>query len=295
MTDARASHFPLGRMIAAVLMFGFLVLMAAVPPSRADSQARASAVDLLPDPVQIAPTEISLGNVTRKVRKRGGGYTYRTYTLLAFSSLIVNMGQGPLISQGVRSNMRSHMMRGDQLIKRDDGSTRRVKNVAKIHWSTSSDHSHWHQVGFDRFALKKFDGTVLKRAAKQGFCIGDRAKADLTLPGAPQTPKYTGHCQMNKPKAKRVISGFSVGWGDDYPPFLEGQSINVTGFAAGTYCLEHRVTGKYTEVSKANNIGAAIVTIDPLAQPPALTVHKSIDFRDTPAPSCQAAAALAGF
>jgi hypothetical protein len=56
--------------------------------------------------------------------------------------------------------------------------------------------------------------------------------------------------------------GISVGWGDDYAAFLEGQDLPIGGLPNGRYLLVHRVNADrhLAELSYANN--AASVLID---------------------------------
>ena len=56
--------------------------------------------------------------------------------------------------------------------------------------------------------------------------------------------------------------GISVGYGDDYSGFLEGQDLPLDGLPDGRYVLVHRVNAneKLREISYANN--AASVLLD---------------------------------
>ena len=52
----------------------------------------------------------------------------------------------------------------------------------------------------------------------------------------------TGNCLLHEPEARSVAMDVSVGYGDDYRAYLEGQSIDVTGLRAGHYQLVHGST-----------------------------------------------------
>lgn len=272
--------------LAAAAVVGAGTLAAGITADDAD----ADAAPLLPDLAQVKPYDVQIGRITSLQREHGRDQSV-TQVRIAFSSMVVNVGPGPLIVRGTRSRRaRKQVMRADQIVKSDDGRSRIVKGVSRWKYIANPDHSHWHYQGFDAFRLATLDGRTVAKSPKQGFCLGDRSKADLTLPGAPQQPVYRGHCALKKRHARRVLGGISVGWGDDYSAFLEGQSIDVTNVPAGRYCLEHRATGSLQEIGSANNVAVAIVTIDPAAQPPTLTVDSAMDFLTSPAPSCAAAA-----
>jgi len=57
--------------------------------------------------------------------------------------------------------------------------------------------------------------------------------------------------------------GISVGYGDDYHAYLEGQSIAVTGLPAGRYELVHRVNGngRLRETRYSNNAASVLVRL----------------------------------
>jgi hypothetical protein len=74
----------------------------------------------------------------------------------------------------------------------------------------------------------------------------------------------------------RLTEGITPGWGDDYPPRLEGQYLDVTNVPPGTYALVHRVDpgGRLLDASRRNNAATAMVRLDPPASaggPPRLT------------------------
>jgi hypothetical protein len=57
--------------------------------------------------------------------------------------------------------------------------------------------------------------------------------------------------------------GISVGWGDDYKAFLEGQDLPLDGVPAGQYLLVHRVNadGHLRESSYANNAASVLFAL----------------------------------
>ncbi len=69
--------------------------------------------------------------------------------------------------------------------------------------------------------------------------------------------------RLHKPAMLQVRQGISVGWGDDYGAFLEGQSIDVTGLPSGTYRLTHTVnaSGRLRERTRANNSASVRIAL----------------------------------
>lgn len=89
------------------------------------------------------------------------------------------------------------------------------------------------------------DGFV--RGDKRGFCVIDVVLYDIT------PPKYI-LCEFQ---------GISIGWADEYHDDLDGQWVDVTGLASGTYVLEAEVNAEwlYKESNYANNRAAQEVEI----------------------------------
>ena len=128
-----------------------------------------------------------------------------------------------------------------QQIRRSDGSVRTVPLRAALQYVRSPDHSHWHLLGFMRYELRTADGVRVVRDRKTGFCLGDRYRAALALPGRAPDPRYSERCGKGAPRLKSIREGISVGWGDNYSAHLEGQELEVTSLAPGRYVLVHRV------------------------------------------------------
>jgi Lysyl oxidase len=187
----------------------------------------------LPDLVTILP-----GSLEVHKHKSSGG----TRTLIAFYSAANNAGAGPLIIKGSRPSTAFATMSATQVIKRADGRTDRVPNVGTIRYIAGGGHSHWHLSGFMRYELRTPGGVSLgRRDHKQGFCLGDRYKADSARPGQPGSPVFTSECGRHRPGLLSIKEGISVGWGDGYNPNLEGQSIDMTSAPTGRYTLVLRV------------------------------------------------------
>lgn len=207
--------------------------------------------EIWPDLVQRTPSDVG-------VRGRDGRFQ------LGFESAVENYGPGRLIVRGARSPGEPEMT-ADQLIDRTDGSRARVRGIGRIRYTRSGGHDHWHYLLFDRYELRRAaDHRLVRPDRKTGFCLGDRYDPGRTVPRKPARPLLTGACLKNRPKALSVLQGISVGYGDDYPPYLEGQSIDVTGLPAGDYELVHRANGdrRVRESTYSNNAASVLVRID---------------------------------
>jgi hypothetical protein len=80
---------------------------------------------------------------------------------------------------------------------------------------------------------------------------------------SPAEPVYTGRCGLSRPGLLHVREGISVGYGDDYSAFLEGQSLPLDGLPGGRYLLIHRVNeaGGLRELSQANNAASVLLAL----------------------------------
>jgi hypothetical protein len=157
-----------------------------------------------------------------------------------------------------------------QIIERGDLQPSVVANVGRMQYAVSPDHGHWHYLQFDRYSLERaelraVDGdAVIVADRKTGFCLGDRYEArGLRLRGTPAEPVYTGRCGLSRPELLEVRAGISVGYGDDYAAFLEGQDLPLDGLAAGRYVLVHRVNADrgLRELSYDNNASSLLVDL----------------------------------
>jgi hypothetical protein len=188
------------------------------------------APELLPDLVQSPP---------RALEVYRAGDTWR----LAFLSAVENDGRGPMLLVGSRPDQSDPAMSVVQLVRRSDGTTSTYPVDGEIRFVQSETHRHWHFLDFERYDILTADGDTVGRDEKTGFCLGDRynASRSVRLPGEPEQPVWTQECARGQPERLVVREGISPGYGDDYVPRLEGQSIEITGLPAGRYLLRHRV------------------------------------------------------
>ena len=193
--------------------------------------SRGDVDDLLPNLTQAVPNELS---------GRTGGTVVAPRFFLGFESAAGNLGVGPLLVLGHRSGA-AQEMELRQRILRSDGTERTVPLSATLRYVRSRGHSHWHVLGFMRYELRNVAGASVVKDRKTGFCLGDRYRVELALPGRAPNAKFSDRCGRGAPGLKSIREGISVGWGDNYLPHLEGQELEITSLPAGRYVLVHRV------------------------------------------------------
>jgi Lysyl oxidase len=211
--------------------------------------------DLLPDLDQQTPSGLMISPA--------GGRGPARY-VLGFQSAVRNIGDGPFIIAGSRAYTRTPTMAASQLIDRTDGTQHTVQVAARLRYAISPDHQHWHLLHFDRYELRHAGrgGTVV-RDQKTGFCLGDRYRVtSYDVPAAAAEPTYTDRCGLTKPWLLSVREGISPGYGDNYMPYLEGQSLPLTGLPAAHYVLTHRTNSDGTLRESNYDNDAASVLLD---------------------------------
>jgi hypothetical protein len=181
---------------------------------------------------------------------------------LGFRSAVRNVGAGPLIIDGHRTGLDTSTMIADQVIVRDSGPRRQVRDVGRLRYVVSPDHRHWHLLRFEHYELRRPGSTVaLVEDRKTGFCLGDRYRVERrALPGRASRAVYTSRCGLEQTRLLGIREGISVGYGDDYVANLEGQYLPLTGLADGRYVLVHRVNvGRRIRETKYRNNAASVL------------------------------------
>lgn len=200
--------------------------------------------DVLPDLMQSVPFDLVVTQDGARFR-------------LGFASSVSNVGEGPLLVEAARSGTRAPAMRARQLIQREYAGWRRTLAVGELRYIVSETHQHWHLLPFDVYELRRADGSGrIVAAYKSGFCLGDRYRERAVPPlAAAEAPVYRGNCGQGDRSLLALRQGISSGYGDVYPPNLEGQSFDVTGLPAGEYVLSHEVNGdrRLRESDYSNN------------------------------------------
>jgi hypothetical protein len=229
------------------------------PPARTEGQGAGepSAAELLPDIDPTAPTGL-------RIEPDESGSFH-----LSFDATFDNVGAGPLHIDGHRPNTSGHMV-ADQVIVRLDRPTKLNPGVGELRFVESEDHRHWHFYRFMRYELiRPADGAVVAPDQKTGFCLGDRYNTDpgVRLPGEPpmpgvfDVPPNNDWCGRNDPDRSNLTMGLSVGYGDNYLAFLDGQSIDVTDVPEGRYYLVHRVNADVRESDYSNNAASVLLKL----------------------------------
>jgi hypothetical protein len=220
----------LGRLLPTVLT----VTLSAVALAAASGPG-GSARERLPDLDQEAPSELEI-----TVAGTAEHPVYR----LGFRSAVRNVGRGPLMITGRRSQASAARMTADQVIERRGAPRTVLHDVGRLRYVVSPDHRHWHLLHFDRYELRRAAGhATLVADLKTGFCLGDRYAVAKKLDAAAPAPRYTSRCGLGDPRLAGIAEGISVGYGDDYGATLEGQYLRLTGLSSGHYVLVHRVNG----------------------------------------------------
>ena len=81
------------------------------------------------------------------------------------------------------------------------------------------------------------------------------------MPGVFDVPPNNDWCGRDDPERLNLTMGLSVGYGDNYLAFLDGQSIEVTNVPDGNYYLVHRVEDDVRESDYSNNAASALLKL----------------------------------
>jgi hypothetical protein len=244
---------------AGALLAGAAALVASRVPAAAPSRPP-TPQKLLPDLDQETPRQLQI-----QMSLEGGHRSFR----LGFRSAVRNLGAGPLIVNGSRIDRSIPEMTVDQVVLRAGAPPQVIHGVGRMRYVVSSDHRHWHYLAFDRYSLQTYElrptgpGPVLVQDQKTGFCLGDRYRVGAhSLLAAPAEPVFTRRCGLTQPGRLTMHEGISVGYGDDYSAFLEGQDLPLDGLPSRRYILVHRVNADrdLEELTYVNN--AASVLLD---------------------------------
>jgi hypothetical protein len=208
--------------------------------------ASAQVAELLPNLEPFAASDVQLAD---------GGNTLR------FSTATWNKGAGPMelvggevLTPGSPTDPGTQNVY--QQIYRTDGSIRReLVGVFEYHGGT---HNHFHLENYARYTLQPVNapGGSNRTGAKVSFCLLDNTKINTHLPNAAKRAVYTT-CNPD-------IQGISVGWGDTYRYYLDGQSFDFTGNPSGDYLLkvEGNPNRNLIESDYTDNVSCALVRVD---------------------------------
>jgi hypothetical protein len=249
-----SNRHPFDRALIGVVLLAVSVCALVVLVGARGADARRPSRDLLPDLDQETPAELGV---------RSAVIDGRTVYALGFRSAVRNIGRGPLVVDASRADRSTPTMEADQIVARRGMRPRRIDAIGRFRYVVAPTHRHWHYLHFDRYELRRADSDgTLVTDRKSGFCLGDRYSVPGATPAAPASPVYTGRCGLDRPDLLQMREGISVGYGDDYPGFVEGQELPLSGLPDGRYVLVHHVNAdrELAETSYANN--AASVLLD---------------------------------
>jgi hypothetical protein len=121
-------------------------------------------------------------------------------------------------------------------------------------------HGHWHLESFARYELWSLSpegvpDRVVAAGEKISYCLRDTDVVDRARPGFSARSAY-GACGPRR-------QGLSVGWGDKYKSFLEGQQIELGDLPGGVYALVSTAnpSGSLLEADYDNNTAVVYLRI----------------------------------
>ncbi len=207
--------------------------------------------ELLPDLAQRPPAHLRVGGGP-------GGWQ------LGFDTAVDNVGDGPFVIVGRRAPGAATMT-ASQRVDLAGGRTRSYPDVGRLHYETHPPHHHWHFEPYERYELRRPDGTFLGRDHKQGFCLADHyGVAPGTLEHRAPRPVFLNDCDRGAPQSTFLVEGSSVGYTDRYPGFFHGQSLDLTGIPAGVYLVVNRSNPdlRFRELRYDNDVASTRFRLD---------------------------------
>jgi hypothetical protein len=186
---------------------------------------------LLPD---IVPTPPEYVQLFRKASENGQGKGKQVKWQLAFSSTLVNVGDGDFVLRARRDP--SNAWHVEQIVEHSTSGADVSSTPARMVWG-GDGHDHWHilRVATNRLVRLGGDGKPVPGKSwidtKVGFCFYDHKKR---LEKGPDEPRYV-HEGCGDRDDVRIGMGLSPGWEDIYPFTLPGQTIDITNLPDGTY------------------------------------------------------------
>jgi Lysyl oxidase len=199
---------------------------------------------LLPDLRTLPPADIDILSYPSGTR------------VLRLDNTIWNSGNGPLELMGQYNRLSKKTQVWQKIATLDSTPIERVVGEFVFH----PGHSHWH---FEEFALyqlwrvSEFGGLdeVVATSDKLSYCLLDTDIIDRNLPDFARWGQFYTCGQANQ--------GLSVGWGDTYDSFLDGQSLDITELPDGLYALVSTTNpeGRILETDYTNNAGITFIQI----------------------------------
>jgi len=239
LTAKRAVVFTGGILTTALLLGGPPALLAQVHPSLPACQAGDPNL-LLPDLIAETPTQL------RNTHRTGG-------RVIAFTSAIGNIGDGPLLMEGrtVSTNQGMKTQAWQVIRKRDGSECARLAGEFIFHPA----HFHWHFERFVGYELLDSGNRLVAGGQKTTFCL-----MDTGLVRGYNVVAY-GQQTAGNNCAPEGRQGISVGWKDIYLHNYADQFVQLDRdvpygpVPTGGYTLVNHVDpdGLIWETNRANN------------------------------------------
>lgn len=175
---------------------------------------------------------------------------------LRLSNTIWNSGQGPLELINEFDPDKKLTMVYQHVLRENE--ERRKKLVGEFVWHPA--HDHWHFEQFTLYELWSLQpdhslGEVVASSDKLSYCVMDTDVVDWEHPKFAPRRSYVGCNQLSQ--------GLSVGWGDTYFSYLDGQTLDLTGLPDGFYALVSTVNpnGAILEEDYRNNAAWVFIAL----------------------------------
>lgn len=170
------------------------------------------------------------------------------WRFLRLANTIWNSGQGPLELIGEVDTDENRVL-VYQHIFAENGEQR--KNLVG-EFVRHPTHDHWHFNQFTVYELWSLQpdyslGKAVASSDKLSYCMMD---TDIVNQAHPQFVSQRGYVGCSQRR-----QGLSVGWGDTYHSYLDGQTLDITGLPDGFYALISTVNpdGTVLEEDYGNN------------------------------------------
>lgn len=174
---------------------------------------------------------------------------------LRLSNTVWNDGAGPLELEGA-FNPVTQSTRVVQHVYQPAG-TQISSLVGEFTWHET--HDHWH---FEKFSLYELWtltpagglDVLVSSSDKVSYCVIDTEVIESQMEGFSPLKRYGG--------CGHTLQGLSVGWGDTYKSYLDGQSIQLGAVEDGFYALKSTANpdGILVEADYDNN--TALIYLD---------------------------------
>jgi hypothetical protein len=185
--------------------------------------------------------------------------TNGSQTYLRFTTTSRNSGQIALevVAEPSDPNNSNGSVQAYQRLFDDEGNEVRHEGIGKLEYHDAVGHEHYHFVNYANYLLEPESPGPGRLASKTTFCIIDTDRIDHKLDGAPKRAHYT--------RCGTEIQGMSVGWGDSYRYYLEGQSFDVTDLAPGRYTVTIVIDpqDRIRETNDSDNTSVVTIDLDP--------------------------------